>query len=245
MALLRAHIDLARTDADEIKGEVGRAAALGGLAFGCLFLLVLLLPIGGLLFLGEWIFGSIGWGLLHGTELLIAVAVLAVMLALRVRHLVTDLVIAVVIGLVLALILGPNLPNELWRRIGDAAAIGDASWRPLATGVLVIAVAGAIVGALLGARSGGGAAIGGLIGGAILGALVGAFSAITFGWRVGAALGVAAALAGWPILMGVTVARDGIDTEALKARFWPQTTIDTTKETIEWAKARSPLGPTS
>jgi hypothetical protein len=45
--------------------------------------------------------------------------------------------------------------------------------------------------------------------------------------------------------MGVTVAREGIDTDALKARFWPQTTIDTTKETIEWAKARSPLGPTS
>ena len=245
MALLRAHIDLAKTEADEIKGEVGRAAALGGVAFGCLFLLAFLLPIGGLLFLGEWIFGSIGWGLLHGTELLIAVAVFAVMFALRVRGLVRDLAIGVVIGLVVALLLGPNLPNELWRRIGDAATLGDPSWRPLVTGILVMAAVGALAGALLGARSGGGAAIGGLVGGAILGAIVGAFSAITFGWRVGAALGVAAALAGWPILMGVTVARDGIDTEALKARFWPQTTIDTTKETIEWAKARSPLGPTS
>ena len=246
MALVRAHIDLAKAEAEQIKGEVGRAAALGGVAFGCLVLLAFLLPIGGLLFLGEWIFGSIGWGLLHGTELLIAVAVLAMMVALRVRGLVADLVIAIVIGLVVALLLGPNLPNELWRRIGDAMALGDTSWRPLATGILVMAAVGAIVGLLLGARSGGGAAaIGGLVGGAILGAIVGAFSAITFGWRVGAALGVAAALAGWPILMGLTVARAGIDSEALKARFWPQTTIDTTKETIEWAKARSPLGPTS
>jgi hypothetical protein len=245
MRFVRAHIDLAKAELDEIKGEVGRAAALGGAAIACLLLLGLLLPIGGLLFLGEWIFGSIGWGLLHGTELLIAIPVFAVLVALRVRGLAVDLVVAIVIGIVIALLLGPNLPNELWRRIGDSASLGDPAWRPLVTGVLVMAIAGAIIGLVLGFRGGGGAAVGGLIGGAILGALVGAFSAITFGWRVGAALGVAAALAGWPILMGVRVAREGIDTEALKARFWPQTTIDTAKETIEWAKARSPLGPTS
>jgi hypothetical protein len=246
LGMLRAHVDLAKAELDEIKGEVARAAALGGLAFAVLLLLAFLLPIGGLLFLGEWIFGSIGWGLLHGTELLVAVAVLAVLVAIRVRGLFTDLALALVIGVVVALVLGPNLPNELWRRIGDSMALGDAAWRPLATGTLVVTIIGGLVGLVLGARAGGaGAAIGGLIGGAILGALLGAFSAITFGWRVGVALGVAAALAAWPILMGVTVARSGVDTEALKARFWPQTTIDTTKETIEWAKARSPLGPKS
>jgi hypothetical protein len=240
-----AHINLARSELDQIKGEVARAAALGGLAFASLVLLAFLLPIGGLLFVGEWIFGSIGWGLLHGTELLVAVAVFAVLMALRVPRLLVDLLVAIVIGLVIALLLGPNLPNELWRRIGDSASLGDPAWRPLVTGVLVMAGVGAVVGLLLGVRSGGGAAIGGLFGGAILGALVGAFSAITFGWRVGAAVGVTAALAGWPILMGIRVSRAGIDGEALKARFWPQTTIDTTKETIEWAKARSPLGPRS
>jgi hypothetical protein len=50
---------------------------------------------------------------------------------------------------------------------------------------------------------------------------------------------VAAFLAALPSLMGVRVARQGIDAEELKARFWPQVTIDTTKETIEWAKARA------
>jgi hypothetical protein len=243
--MVRAHVDLAKSELDEIKGEVGRAAALGGVAICCLLLLGLLLPIGGVLFLGEWFFGSIGWGLLHGIEVLIAVPVFAVLLALRIRGLAIDLVLALVIGLIVALLLGPNLPNEAWRRIGDSAALGDPAWRPLATGVLVMAIAGAIIGLVLGFRGGGGAAVGGLVGGAILGAIVGAFSAITFGWRVGAALGVTAALAGWPVLMGIRVARQGIDAEALKARFWPQTTIDTAKETIEWAKARSPLGPTS
>ena len=50
---------------------------------------------------------------------------------------------------------------------------------------------------------------------------------------------MAAFLAAWPVLMGLRVQRQGIDLEELKARFWPQVTIDTTKETIEWAKARA------
>ena len=99
-----------------------------------------------------------------------------------------------------------------------------------------------------GASAGGGAraAVGGLVAGALVGrpARVPS-SSITFGWRVGIALGVAAFLAAWPVLMGLRVQRQGIDTEELKARFWPQTTIDTTKETIEWAKARASRGSRS
>jgi hypothetical protein len=45
--------------------------------------------------------------------------------------------------------------------------------------------------------------------------------------------------------MAAEVASNGIDVEALKKRFIPQSTIDTTKETIEWAKARIPRGPAS
>jgi hypothetical protein len=36
--------------------------------------------------------------------------------------------------------------------------------------------------------------------------------------------------------------RTGIDTEALRKRFIPSQTIDTTKETIEWLKRRMPRG---
>lgn len=246
LGLIRAHVDLAKAEASEIGGEVKRAAALGGVALASAVLLGFLLPIGLALFIGEWLFGSIGWGLLHATLLLIAVSVFAVLLALRVPGLVRDLLGAVVIGAVIALLLGSGLPNELWRRIGDAAALGDPSWRPLAFGMLVLGIVGGVLGLALGIRGGGaGVAVGGLVGGAMAGAVLGAFWAITFGWRVGIALGVAAALAGWPVLMGVSVSRSGIDMEALKARFWPQATIDTTKETIEWAKARMPRGPRS
>ena len=47
------------------------------------------------------------------------------------------------------------------------------------------------------------------------------------------------------ILLGIAAFRNGIDTEALKNRFYPNVTIETTKETIEWVRAQTPLGPKS
>lgn len=77
--------------------------------------------------------------------------------------------------------------------------------------------------------------------GVVLGMVLGAFTAIGFGRRVGAAVGVAAGLIAWCGLMGAEVAATGVDVEGLKRRFIPQNTIDITKETIEWARARMPL----
>ena len=71
--LFRAHVELAKTELGEIVGEVKRMVALGALALGALLMVALLLTIGGLLFLGEWLFGSIGWGVLLGTLLLLDV----------------------------------------------------------------------------------------------------------------------------------------------------------------------------
>ena len=246
VGLGRAHIDLARAEAGEIGGEIKRAAALGGVAIACLLFLAFFLPVGLLLFVGEWLFGSIGWGLLHGTELLIAVAVLAGLLAIRARGLGRATAVAALTGIVLAVLLGSGVLNALWRSVGDAFVVGDPGWRPLAIGMIVVGLIGAVVGGILGARATGRrGATGGIVAGLVIGALAGGFSAITFGWRVGAALGVTIGLAAWPILMGVAVARQGVDAETLKARFWPKATIDTVKETIEWAKSRTPLGPTS
>ena len=74
----------------------------------------------------------------------------------------------------------------------------------------------------------------------MIGGLFGAFSAITFSWHVAIAIGLALFLGLAPAVAGAFAASGGIDIEALKARFLPQATIDTTKETIEWAKARMP-----
>jgi hypothetical protein len=246
LGFVRAHVDLAKAELDEIKGEIARAAALGAGAVASLILLSLLLAIGGMLFAGEWIFGSIGWGLLLGSELLVAVAVTMTLVALRVPDLGRDVVLALLTGAVVGLVLAFNLPNELFRRVGEAANLGiDPAVRPLAVGVGMAAILGGLAGLVGGLRSGGGAAIGGLVAGLVAGALLGAFLAITFGPRVGAALGVATFLGAWTLFEGLHVRREGIDTEALKARFYPATTIDTTKESIEWAKARVPRGPRS
>jgi hypothetical protein len=244
LGLVRAHVDLARAEFDQIKGEVARAAGLGAAAVGCLVFLGLLLPIGLILFTGEWMFGSIGWGVLHGSLLLVAVAVTAVLLALRIGGIGQALGLGLLVGVVVAVVLGPSLPNRAWAAIGDATGLGvDSAVRPLVVGLLVGAGAGVVLGLLAGLR--GGSAGPGIVIGLLVGMFLGGFVAIDFGWRVGIALGVAAAFTGWIAFMAIGAARRGIDEEELKARFWPQATIDTTKETIEWAKARMPLGPRS
>jgi hypothetical protein len=108
--------------------------------------------------------------------------------------------------------------------------------------VAVVAGLFGLIGLALGARSGGvGGAIGGLIGGAVVGAGLGALTAIAMGVRVGAAMGVVVGLIAWIALMAADVARTGIDTDRLKEKFWPDRTIEATKETIEWARERMPL----
>jgi hypothetical protein len=246
VAFVRAHVELAKAEAGEIAGEVKRAAALGGIAVACLLFLLVFLPTGLFLFLGEWLFGSIGWGLLHASELLVDVAVLAALLAIRASGLVRALAIAALVGAVLAIVLGADLFNRLWGGIGDATGLGAGDTRPLFTGIVVLGVVGGLLGLAVGAQAAGPrGALGGLVAGLVGGAILGAFSAITFGPRVGVALGIAIGLAAWPILMGLAVSRQGINGEMLKARFWPTATIDTAKETIEWAKSRTPLGPRS
>jgi hypothetical protein len=86
-----------------------------------------------------------------------------------------------------------------------------------------------------------GAFLGGASLGIVFGVVLAAFTAIAFGRRVGAALGFTAGLIIWPAAMTLEVMQTGIDFDSLKQRLWPQQTIDTTKETIEWARERTPL----
>jgi hypothetical protein len=247
LGLLHAHVDLAKAEADEIKGEAARAAALVAGAVALLLLLALLLPIGGLLFGGEWLFGSIGWGLLLGAELLVTIAVSLVVAALRIGAFGRAAIIGMVAGVVTFILLGASLPHAAFRLIGDGVVPGiEYGVRPLVVALAVIGGIGALLGLFGGGRAAGaGGAIGGLVAGALAGGLLGAFLAIDFGWRVGVALGLVVAAAVYLGVLGMTVTEGGLDQDKLKARFWPQATIDTTRETIEWAKARIPRGPRS
>jgi hypothetical protein len=241
--LLGAHVDLAKAELGDIVDAVKRMVALGAAAIGILILAATLLFIGGVLFLGEWLFGSIGWGVLLGFLFFLDIALVLFLAALDVsgRRIGTAFIVAVAIGIGFGLVLGFDVLHQGWRSLGDAVAANVIADEPTRT--VVTAVAGlAIVAGILG---GFGSALVGLLVAAAIGALIGWVTSVPISGQIGAALGTLVALLGWPILAGLDVARRGIDTEALGNKFKPDETIELTKETIEWVRARTPLVPRS
>jgi len=248
--LLDAHVELARAEFEEIGDAAKRAGGYAGLAVGLAIFALLLLAIGGPMFLGEWIFGSIGWGILLGVEWLIAGALAGALLALEPAieaRIGRSFTIALVIGIVFGVVAGAGLTNRFWTAIADNILTSvDPGVRPLLVAMLAIGIIGAVVGLVIGLSNGGGrAGAGGLVVGAVLGITIGGLTAVDPGPRVGAALGMEVGLIVWIVLMVRVIAAGEFDTEKLKARYWPTLTIETTKETIEWARARMPLAKRS
>ena len=248
--LLRAHIDLAKAELGDIVDAVKRMVALGAAAIGVLILAAMLLFIGGMLFLGEWLFGSIGWGVLLGFLLFLDIALVLFLAALDVsgRRIGTSFIVAVALGIGFGLVLGFDVLHQGWRALGDSVAtnvIADEPTRTVVTAVAGLAIVAGILGFIGGIRGGFGSAILGLIVAGAIGAVIGWITAVPIAAQVGAALGTLVALIAWPILAGLDVARGGIDTEALGNKFKPDETIELTKETIEWVRARTPLVPRS
>ncbi|MEO7203972.1 MAG: hypothetical protein ABIZ52_03040 [Candidatus Limnocylindrales bacterium] len=246
--LLTAHVDLAKTEVGEIVDEVKRMVALGAMALGALLMVGLLIPLGGMLFLGEWLFGSIGWGVLLGTFLLLDVAAMALLLALDVdgRRIGTSLVVALVAGAAVGVVMALDLTHRGWTALGDSVASAyDANTRAVLLAVGISALVLGMLGFATGIRNGFGHAWGRLVVWAVIGVFVGLLTVISIPVTVGAALGVLVALITWPVVAGGDLARTGVDGDALAKKFIPQQTIDLTKETIEWVRARTPLVPKS
>jgi hypothetical protein len=234
--LIASHIDLAKAEFAEIGGEIKRAAALGGLALLLLFLAGILIVIGLLLYLGEAIFGSIGWGLLHGSELLLGAAALLLfaIIDLSWRRALTAFIVALGVGLLVVGLLAVDWNWVSHHYSGMPASIVLA----VAAGAVLIGVLGIILGSAFGRDP----AVVGLAVGVVCGLLLGLLASAGPGPRVAAAMGLAALLLFWPIVAAVFVFRHGIDTKKLRARFVPEQTIATTKETIEWVREQMPLG---
>jgi hypothetical protein len=246
--LIRAHVDLAKTELGEIVDEVKRMVALAGVAIAVLILAGLLMGIGGILFLGEWLFGSIGWGVLLGTLLLGDIAVVALLLALDVKggRLGAAFLVALVFGAVVGVVLALSLTNRGWTALGDAVvAAYDPSTRTVLLALGASAAVLGVLGFLARIRGGLGSAIGGLVVGAVAGLVIGGLTVIQLPAQAGAALGVLVTLILWPVLAARDVMQTGVDSEALLKKFTPTETIDLTKETIEWVRARTPLVPKS
>ena len=161
--------------------------------------------------------------------------------------------VSTLVGIVATVLAGLWVFNRLWEAIGVAVAPAlDPATRPLVVGMVVGAVLGALVGLVGGTQTRGrsvggiiGSAIASLIVGGLAGAALGAFSAITFSWQVAVALGIAVLLATWMVLCALEFRRGGIDMEAWGRKFYPTQSIETAKETMEWLRERTPLGPKS
>lgn len=307
--LIGAHVELGKAEMADIGDAIKKVAAMAGVAVAAGLAAALLIGVGLPLFLGEWIFGSMGWGLLHGLLFLVAVIVAAALAAVDIpaTRIGASLLLGVFVGAVVAVVLGLNLTNRAWTLAGDALLPGAAAdVRPLATALVVLPIVAAVLAGLAGLvaglrRVGGepgsaaavvpaalfvawlsaflyaystgvawfdpillGVGIGGLIAaalvlyvlgrwptgaalvaglslGVVIGLVLALGTAVAFGARVGAAVGVAVGLGTWIGGMVFAIASDPPDMEALKNKFIPQKTIDMTKETMEWARARMPL----
>jgi hypothetical protein len=308
--LIDAHVELGKAEAADIADATKRVAGLAGLAVAAGLAAALLLGVGLPLFLGEWIFGSMGWGLLHGLLFLTAIIIAAALLAVDTptTRVGGSLVLGVVLGVVAAIVLGLNLTNRGWGLVGDSVLPGAAAdVRPLATALVILPSIGAVLFGLAGLANAlrrgdggspgspasavpaalfvgwlsaflyaystgvawfdwillgvgigafviamivlyvigrwpaGASLVGGLSIGAVLGVVLALLTAVAFGRRVGTAIAVAIGLLVWIGGMVATIVRNPPDMEALKDKFYPKMTIEMTKETVEWVRARMPL----
>ena len=200
--------------------------------------------IGTSLFLGEWLLGSIGWGVLHGVLLFVSAAVALVLLALGVSpvRIGRALIIAVIVAVLTSIVLGLGLLNQAYTAIGDSLGVAvSPDLRPLVVGLVVGGLVGFIIGLAMAVQATANRFVM-IAGGIVFGVLVGALTSITYGPQVGTGIGVTIGYLTWAGLMAIDIQRTGIDMEALKARFTPNQTIDTSKETLEWLKERMPRG---
>jgi hypothetical protein len=252
--VVRAHIELLRAELGEIARRVAVIAALGGVLVGIALFLANLLLIGTFLFLGEWLFGSLGWGVLHGTLLGVGLltAVALVLFSAPARLILTSLLVSILAGVVVAVLLAFNLPRAL-AVAGTTAALTvfpqlDPAWAPLIIGAAGLAIVLGLVGLIVGARARGGrgafvGARAGLAVGAILGAVLGA---VSFSPHGGVATGIAAAGLLWPVLQVMMARAAKIDPRTRFEQLRPRETYETVLETRawlerEWARRRERL----
>lgn len=246
MRLAMAHVDLAKAEFSAIGGEIARAAALIGLAVAVLMLAGILVVVGTALFTAEWLLGSMGWGVLHGILIFAGIATAAVVAALGMPAATIGrrFGLALLIGVAASVALGLDAPNRAYTALGDITlATVEPGVRPLVTGILTGAVLGLLLGIALAFRlTSSMSRFTGIVGLALAGAALGAFTAITFGPQVGVGIGSALGWASWIALLAAALARTGIDADALKARFYPHRTIETSKETLAWLQSKMPPG---
>jgi hypothetical protein len=251
MRMLDAHATLLRAEL-AISGK--QLGIVVGLAAGALFVALLvagLLYVGGFLFLGEWLFGSMGWGIIHGT-LLGGVVIAFVGLNLAggdVRGYGWGALVGLIVAVALMALLLSNAGNESgeWlerflqeRFVTEDLPFGE-EWLVTLGGLIFGGVILAIVALVAGWRANqrGQRLTGLAIAGFIVGAFVGAIYASTRYDAADGVIGLAImiGLITW-IVVGVWLtARRGFDPEARYADLIPRESIESFKKTKIYLEA--------
>jgi hypothetical protein len=227
--LAQAHIDLLKAELAVTAQELGLILGLALVALLLAFLLLCLLYVGTFLFLGEWLFGSIAWGIVHGSLLTV---LFVVPIALNLgggwmgaypRGFLAGLGVTVL----LSLVFGSNLLRNAAVAAGEWAAPSlalDPASLPTLIGLLAGAVVGGVILWLIGLRVGGAIrlALVGLAVGAVLGAILGS---VTFDWKGAIAVALTIGLVTWLAVTALLAVRRGFDPERRYARLVPRESI--------------------
>ena len=208
--------------------EVAIIAGLTALALVLALLMLILVWVGTWLFLGEWLFGSMGWGILHGTLFTIALIVpIGLNLAGgSVGAWARAFLISLVVAIVLSVLFASNVMRTSAVWLGEQLQ-ASLSFAPSALPTLGAAVVGALVLAvpfLVLIRSGNLLArlVGGLLLGFILGAL---FGSVTFDTKGAIAVALTVALIAWIALSALLAVRRGIDPKARYEKLIPRASV--------------------
>ena len=144
--LVSAHIDLLKAELEQALREVAIIAGLAAVALVLALLLLILVWVGTWLFLGEWLFGSMGWGILHGTLFTIALIVpIGLNLAGgSVGAWARAFVISLVVAIVLSVLFASNVMRTTAVWLGEQLQ-PSLSFAPSALPTLGAGVVGALV----------------------------------------------------------------------------------------------------
>ena len=246
MRMVAAHLALLRAELSLAGRELGIIIGLGAAALALVLLMGLLLYIGSWLFFGELLFGSMGWGIIHGSLLNVAlIGFIVVNLAGgSTRSYGWGFVVGLVTGLVVAVILATNaLPQGATTVAGEAQEAVDLAKNLLATlvGVIIGAALLAGVALILGWRERlrgkrlGWVAVAGALAGAFIGAIV---ASSLWSYAGAAAIGITIGLLTWMAVGGWLAYRRGFDPEARYADLVPRRSIESLEVSREFVRAQ-------
>jgi hypothetical protein len=227
--LANAHIELLKAELAVTGRELGLIIGLAIAALLLAFLLVCLLYVGTFLFLGEWLFGSMAWGILHGS-LLSVLFVVPIALNLGggwVGAYPRGLLAGIAVTVLMSIVFGSNVLRNAAVAAGEWAAPSlalDPASLPTLIAMLFGAVALGLILWLIGLRIGGAfrLLIVGLLVGAVLGAILGS---VTFDWQGAVAVALTIGLVTWLAVTGALAARRGFDPERRYQRLVPRESI--------------------